>query len=42
MDITHAGFGSTAGLDFDINNVSLGMQYRFINLPIKQLTLYVG
>lgn len=42
MDITHAGVGSTAGLDLDITNVSLGGQFRFINLPIKQLTPYVG
>lgn len=42
MDITHAGFGSTAGLDFDMTNISFGVQYRFINLPIKQLVPYAG
>ena len=42
IDITHASFGSAAGLDFDITNVSLGGQYRFLNLTISQLTPYVG
>jgi outer membrane protein len=42
MDAPHAGFGSTDGPDFDINNASLGVQYRFSNLPIKLLAPHVG
>ncbi len=42
FDITHAGFGSNAGLDFGITDVSFGAQYRFLNLPYRQLTLYLG
>jgi outer membrane protein len=37
LDITHAGFKN-----FDITNISLGAQYRYIHLPIKELVPYAG
>ena len=42
IDITHAGVGSSAGLDFNTTNITLGAQYRFINLPIQHLVPYGG
>lgn len=42
LDITHAGFGSTAGIDFEVTNITLGVQYRFIDIPNKRLVPYVG
>jgi outer membrane protein len=46
LDITHTGFdanleGIKAG-DFNTNNVSLGAQYRFVDIPVKKLVPYVG
>jgi outer membrane protein len=47
MDITHTefrahdGFGFEEG-DFSTTNISLGAQYRFVNLPVKKLVPYAG
>ncbi len=46
LDITHTGFdanldGFKAG-SFNTNNVSLGAQYRFVDIPVKKLVPYVG
>lgn len=47
LDITqaefrgHDGFGFEEG-DFATTNISLGAQYRFINLPVKKLVPYAG
>lgn len=37
LDITHVGFDR-----FDITNITLGAQYRFTNLPMKELVPYAG
>jgi outer membrane protein len=52
LDITHAGYGSSTlvapgffgNSDFDTTNISLGVQYRFLdlNLPVKHLVPYAG
>ncbi|HKZ18081.1 MAG TPA: outer membrane beta-barrel protein [Geobacteraceae bacterium] len=50
LDVTHASYGSGTivapapfgGSDFDTTNISLGVQYRFTNLPISKLVPYVG
>ncbi len=42
LDVTHAGFGSSAGVDFDITNVALGVQYRFVDIPVAHLVPYAG
>ena len=42
FDITHASFGSGGGADFDTTDISLGVQYRFLNLPVKRLVPYAG
>lgn len=42
LDITHAAYGSAAGVDFDTTNISLGGQYRFTHLPQPHLVPYVG
>ena len=42
LDITHASFGTDANTDFDTTNISMGVQYRFLNLPVKQLVPYAG
>ncbi len=42
LDITHAGFGSSAGVDFEVTNISLGIQYRFVDLPVAHLVPYAG
>src|SRR6266702_5085812 len=42
FDITHASFGAGGGVDFDTTNISLGVQYRFLNIPIKHLVPYAG
>jgi len=46
FDITHSGFdadraGFSAG-DFGTTNISVGAQYRFVNLGIRRLVPYVG
>ena len=50
LDVTHAAYGSTTLItpapfgnsDFDTTNISLGVQYRFINLPMSKLVPYAG
>lgn len=42
LDITHSSFGAAANTNFDITNISLGVQYRFIDLPVKRLVPYAG
>lgn len=42
LDITHAAYGSSPGVDFNTTNISLGAQYRFIDLPHRQLVPFVG
>ncbi len=42
LDITYAGFGSTAGVNFDITNIALGGQYRFTDIPVMHLVPYGG
>ncbi len=46
LDVTHASFEgddwSGYTNDFDTTNISFGMQYRFANLPVRQLVPYVG
>jgi len=50
LDITHASYGSSTLItpapfgssDFDTTNISFGVQYRFINLPISKLVPYAG
>jgi outer membrane protein len=46
LDITHTEFDSNRGssrvLSFETNNISFGAQYRFVDLPIKQLVPYLG
>ena len=42
LDITHAAYESSRGVDFDTTNISLGAQYRFIDLPHRQLVPFVG
>jgi outer membrane protein len=42
LDITHAAYGSNPGFDFDTTNISLGAQYRFIDLPHRQLVPFAG
>ncbi|SNB45247.1 outer membrane protein [Geobacter sp. DSM 9736] len=47
LDITHSefsahdGFGFEGG-DFATTNISLGAQYRFVNVPVKKLVPYAG
>ena len=42
LDITHAAYGSNFGFDFNTTNISLGAQYRFIDLPHRQLVPFAG
>lgn len=42
FDVTHAAYGSAPGIDFDTTDISFGGQYRFINLPQRQLVPFVG
>lgn len=42
LDITHANFGTDGTTDFDTTNISMGVQYRFLNLPVKHLVPYAG
>ena len=42
FDVTHAAYGSSPGFDFNTTNISLGAQYRFIDLPHRQLVPFVG
>lgn len=46
FDVTYAAFEGDdywgVGYDFDTTNISLGLQYRFANLPAQRLVPYVG
>ncbi|HEX8960278.1 MAG TPA: outer membrane beta-barrel protein [Geobacteraceae bacterium] len=50
LDVTHATYGTSTlvapapfgNSDFDTTNVSLGVQYRFLNVPVRRLVPYVG
>jgi outer membrane protein len=47
LDITHSEFDGDRvrgpeGGDFSTTNITLGVQYRFVNLPNKQLVPFVG
>jgi outer membrane protein len=50
LDITHAAYGSSTLVapapfgksDFDTTNISMGVQYRFLNLPVRRLVPYAG
>jgi len=42
LDITHASFGTDRNTDFDTTNISMGVKYRFLNLPVKHLVPYAG
>ena len=47
LDITHSEFRANDAFgfedsDFATTNISLGAQYRFINLPVKKLVPYAG
>ena len=47
LDITHTEFRAHDGFgfeesDFATTNISLGAQYRFVNLPVKKLVPYAG
>lgn len=42
FQVTHTGFGTDTSTDFDTTNISLGAQYRYLNLPVKKLVPYVG
>ena len=42
LDITHAAYGSNPGVDFGTTNISLGAQYRFIDLPQRHLVPFAG
>ncbi|HEY6871372.1 MAG TPA: outer membrane beta-barrel protein [Geobacteraceae bacterium] len=50
FDITHAAYGSSTlvapgffgSSDIDTTNISFGVQYRFLNLPVRHLVPYAG
>ncbi len=46
FDVTYASFEGNDwwgnNYDFDTTNFSVGLQYRFANLPVRQLVPYVG
>jgi outer membrane protein len=47
LDITHSAFRAHDSLgleesDFGSTNISMGAQYRFLNLPVKYLVPYAG
>jgi len=42
FEITHDSFGTNTTTDFDTTNFSLGVQYRFLNLPVRRLVPYAG
>jgi outer membrane protein len=41
-DVTHASYGSSPDAGFNTTDISLGGQYRFLNLPVQHLVPYVG
>jgi len=42
FDLTHTSFGSGGGADFDTTNISFGVQYRFLNVPVRHLVPFAG
>jgi outer membrane protein len=42
FEVTHASFGTDTSTSFDTTDFSLGVQYRFLNLPIRHLVPYAG
>ena len=42
FDITHSSFGTDGLADFDTTDISMGVQYRFLNIPVRHLVPYVG
>lgn len=42
LEITHTGFGSDFGVNFDTTDFSIGVQYRCLELPIRHLVPYAG
>lgn len=46
LDITYTDFNANLGGfregDFSTTNISLGAQYRFVDIPVKKLVPYVG
>jgi outer membrane protein len=42
LDITHATFGTDVNTDFNSTSISMGVQYRYLNLPVKHLVPYAG
>ena len=44
LDITRTEFGASKGFsgDFGTTNITLGVQYRFLNMPMPKLVPYVG
>ena len=42
FDITHSSFGTDSLADFDTTDISMGVQYRFLNIPVRHLVPYVG
>ncbi len=46
FDVTYSSFEGNDwwgdDYDFDTTNISIGLQYRFANLPVRQLVPYVG
>jgi outer membrane protein len=42
FEITHTSFGTDTSTSFDTTNFSLGVQYRYLNLPVRYLVPYAG
>ena len=41
-DVSHTGYGSSPGVDFNTTDIAFGAQYRFTNLREKHLVPFVG
>ncbi len=41
-DVTHASYGSTPDFGFNTTDISLGAQYRFLNVPVPHLVPFAG
>jgi outer membrane protein len=42
FEITHSSFGTDTSTSFDTTDFSLGVQYRFLDLPVRHLIPYAG
>jgi outer membrane protein len=42
FDLSHTGFGSNQGVDFNTTNIAFGGQYRFTDLSLRQLVPFAG